>query len=265
MSDEQEMLRQQYADASNLAARSRLHSRFQTNKYGWLRWIFDQFELTQLCSILELGCGNAALWMSNYQRIGQDWDITLSDFSAGMLDEARRNLAKFGNKFDFAVIDAQAIPFENGRFDVVIANHMLYHVADLEKGLGEIRRVLKDGGRLYATTNGDDHMRELREMVKPFAPELPFVQHDNAKAFSLENGAGKLMRYFKTLKMVQYEDSLEVTEIEPIMDWVLSVRGAKAVFTPNTIAQLRQLLLAKLQERGVINITKTNGMFIAKA
>ena len=68
--------------------------------------------------------------------------------------------------FTFAVLDAQALTYPAGAFDAVIANHMLYHVADKARAFAELRRVLVPGGRLYAATNGTDHMRELRALSR---------------------------------------------------------------------------------------------------
>ena len=74
--------------------------------------------------------------------------------SEGMLETAKATISGFSN-VQHMVIDIQDIPFENDSFDVVIANMMLYHVPDLEKGLSEVRRVLKVGGTFYCATYGE--------------------------------------------------------------------------------------------------------------
>ena len=89
LSDQNYLLQQQYKDASNLNARVRLHARFSTNPYHWFLWIFDQFKIPGQARVLELGCGPADLWRMNLERIPPGWDITLSDFSSGMVDQAR--------------------------------------------------------------------------------------------------------------------------------------------------------------------------------
>ena len=45
------------------------------------------------------------------------------------------------------LIDIQQIPYPDGSFDTAIANFMLYHVPDLPRAIGEVRRVLRPGGR----------------------------------------------------------------------------------------------------------------------
>src|SRR5262249_52405517 len=84
----------QYGDASNLNARIALHTRFSTNRYGWHRWVYDHLldALGPEACILEVGCGPADLWRRNEARIPPNWRITLSDYSPGMIAEARRSL-----------------------------------------------------------------------------------------------------------------------------------------------------------------------------
>ena len=62
--------------------------------------------------------------------------------------------------------DVEALPFADAEFDVAIAAWMLYHVPDLDRGLRELARVLRPGGRLVAVTNGVDHLQELWELAR---------------------------------------------------------------------------------------------------
>lgn len=66
-------------------------------------------------------------------------------------------------------IDITDIPFEDGSFDFAIANHMLYHVPDLDKAIGEVHRVLKPDGVFYATTTGG---RGLSDYLNTTASEI---------------------------------------------------------------------------------------------
>src|SRR5512133_3396152 len=116
------LLSRQYKNAANLTSRLNIHARFSTNPYGWFRWVFDQYDFPPHCQVLELGCGTGDIWRANLARIPAGCRVILSDFSTGMVAQARQNLAESG-MFAFEVIDAQSIPYENERFDVVIANH----------------------------------------------------------------------------------------------------------------------------------------------
>ncbi|GAC1349294.1 MAG: hypothetical protein NVSMB27_21050 [Ktedonobacteraceae bacterium] len=262
---QQYLLTKQYKNAANLNARIALHRRFSTNKYEFQRWVFDQFSIPAGGRILELGCGPGQLWLKNANRIPEKWDITLSDFSPGMLQEAQQNLESIGRHFTFQRIDAQSIPYGNESFDVVIANHMLYHVPDRKKAFSEISRVLRSEGRLYAVTNGQKHMEEVNELVHNFDAHL---DHSWKKAllitlpFRLENGSEELSPWFSQIRLFRYEDALIVTEAEPLVAYVLST-NVVALFDEEKIRQFTKFVQRKLDAQGAIHITKNTGLFEA--
>jgi ubiquinone/menaquinone biosynthesis C-methylase UbiE len=254
------LLNEQYKDASNLNARIQLHARFSVNKRGWNRWLFDQFKIAPGSRILELGCGPGKLWLSNLDRIGDDWQITLSDFSAGMLQEAQQKLGQSKHHFSFQIIDAQSIPFEDASMDAIIANHMLYHVPDRPKALAEVRRVLKPDGRFYASTIGDTDLHEINEIIGRV--DRAFAQRRKSNPFTLENGAEQLARWFASITLYRYEDALVVTELEPLIAYILS-GVAKTIFVGEKLQRLRDLLKQELAANKAIYITKDAGLFEA--
>jgi ubiquinone/menaquinone biosynthesis C-methylase UbiE len=263
LSDQEFLLTDQYKDASNLDARIQLHRRFSTNKYGWLRWVFDQFDLPLACRILDLGCGPANLWGENLDRIPAGWEITLTDFSPGMVEQAQENLRDSGRPFTFDAVDAQTIPYDDASFDVVIANHMLYHVPDRAKALAEMRRVLRPGGKLYTSTVGETHTRELFEMIGRFDPEGKFKHV--VPSFTLENGAAQLAPWFSKTTLHRYEDDLEITKAEPLVAYVMSMIEARSVFTDDRLAALITYVEQEIAAHGRIHITKDSGLFQAIA
>lgn len=214
----------QYRTASNVNARIRLHQEFSTNKYGWQRWLFDQFKFMPKSRILELGCGTGNLWLENLDRIPVDLEIILSDLSEGMLEQAQQNLKNSLSFFQFKVIDAQSIPFDNAGFDIIIASHMLYHAPDRGKAFSEIKRVLKPSGRFYSSTGGCNHLKELSDLVSRFDSQLSSWGNLNSDTFSLENGPAQLGDYFANVSLYRYPNSLIVTDAKILTDYILSGR-----------------------------------------
>ncbi|MBN1220935.1 MAG: methyltransferase domain-containing protein [Anaerolineae bacterium] len=265
MSDQAYLLTNQYKNAANLNARFQLHALFSTNKYGWHQWVFDHFNLAAPSRILELGCGSGYLWLENLERIPQSWEITLSDFSAGMVDQAQVNLQTSQRPFNFETIDAQSIPYDDETFDAVIANHMLYHVPDMARALVEMRRVLKPGGRFYASTVGEMHMRELDELARKFEPDVALLfDGDQTHAFTLENGADHLSPWFSRVTLHQYEDALEITSAEPLVAYVLSMlRLTETMLVGNRIAEFTDFIKQELARHGSIHVSKASGLFEA--
>jgi SAM-dependent methyltransferase len=255
---------QQYRDASNLNARIELHRRFGTNPVKWTTWVFDQLRLPAAGRILELGCGPAVLWRANRERIPHGWEITLSDFSPGMLEEARGALGPHASRYHFREIDAQAIPYADGSFDGVIANHMLYHVPDRPRALGEIARVLKPGGVLYTATNGHGHLTKIGELVGSVdadALKICTAGADSIAGFTLENGTDQLRPFFAAVAMRHYKNELRVTEAEPLVEYILSTRVAELLTGKRT--QLTDLIQHELAAHGAITLTADTGMFQA--
>jgi ubiquinone/menaquinone biosynthesis C-methylase UbiE len=263
LSDQEFLLADQYKNASNLDARIRLHRRFSTNTYGWTRWVFDQIDLPSKCRILELGCGPGGLWCENLDRIPAGWDITLTDFSPGMVEEAQESLSSSGRTFAFEIVDAQSIPYESASFDAVVANHMLYHIPNRAKALAEIRRVLRPGGKLYASTVGESHMRELDELVARFDTRGESLRAHTTTPFSLENGAEQLTPWLSVAALHRYEDSLIITEVKPLVDYVMSMVSAQSVFEGSGLAEFTNYVEQELAAHGTIHISKDSGMFEA--
>jgi ubiquinone/menaquinone biosynthesis C-methylase UbiE len=259
--DQQYLKTDQYKDSSNLDARVTIHQRFSTNPYGWMKWVFDHIlDLPADAKILELGCGPGYLWKENVNRIPSTWDITLSDLSPGMLDSAWRNLVVTGRSYRFREIDAQSIPFEDGTFDAVIANHMLYHVPDRAKAIAEIKRVLKPGGHFIATTVGDGHLKEITDWFRQIHKSEIWDSFSNL--FTLENGLDQVKPFFPNVKVSRYEDSLHVTELEPLIAYFRSgIRAGE--LSDDEFAKLRSDLEKELKEKGRIFITKDSGLFEA--
>jgi ubiquinone/menaquinone biosynthesis C-methylase UbiE len=261
-SDDTHYLRtQQYRDGTNLNARVRLHTLYSTNPYGWNQWLFDQIEqsLPNDAQIIEFGCGPGWLWRNNLDRIPPGWTITLTDFSQGMVDEVRQNLADHSEQFQFQVVDIQSTPFEDMCFDAAIANHMLYHVPDRPKALAEVRRVLKPDGYFFAATNGMNHLLELTLLMRPFAPDLDIQREFRVDVFSLENGGEQLEAHFERVTRIPYEDSLAVTDAEPIVDYLLSTH-MNHLLTDDRIQQIRQTISRTIENESVFRIQKETGL-----
>lgn len=260
-------LKEQYKDSGNLDARIALHQRFSTNKQGWYHWLFEHYQALfgTECRVLELGGGSGAFWKANLAKVPATWQLSLSDFSLGMLKVAQHN--SVGLDMDFVQVDAQAIPFPDGYFDVVIANHMLYHVPDRPRAFAEIRRVLKDSGILFAATNGPRHLKGLPDLTAEALPEYAervrlFWQRTSDEAFRLDNGMAQLQPWFQVTLLDDYQDALHVTETEPLVAYITSVFDAP--LSPDELGQLRGLIDTKLARDGAIDIAKDTGAFLCR-
>ena len=184
--------------------------------------------------------------------------MTLADLSGGMVRRSMNELREHGFVDGGAVVDVQSLPFVDGAFDVVVANHMLYHVPDRARAIVEIARVVRPGGTLYATTNGADHMLEMHAFAQELDPGSGDVPA--SKPFSLENGVGQLAECFSAVERIDYVDGLRVTDSDAIVAYLLS--GMVRPSTPT--ADFRRRLAERIERKGAIDITKSAGVFVAR-
>lgn len=260
----------QYADASNLRARGSAHARFGVNPYPWFRWLYDQARSLAApnARILEVGAGPAGLWAENLDRLPPGWRITLTDLSAGMVETARHQLEAAGSasQFAFAQADAERLPFADGVFDLVMANHMLYHVPDRPQALAELRRVLVTGGALLAATNGDANLLELNEALDTVAPgaSASAWRASFRRPFTLENAPEQLAPFFDQIETRAYPDALDVTEAEPLVEYVRSL-DAPGLREPAALAALARYFQDAIDRNGgVYHIQKSVGVLAAR-
>lgn len=260
MTSADQSLKTQYMDATNVSARIRLHRDYSTNKEGWFPWLLKQCELKKDMKILEIGCGNGALWKENLNRLPEEINITLSDISEGMLRDAKESIGK-DERFTYQHFDCHHIPFKDDTFDIIFANHVLFYFNDVDDVIQECKRVLKEHGSFVCSTYGKDHMKEITELVQQFDPEIVLSSEKLYEIFGLENGKNILNKYFDQVKLHHYEDSIEVNEAEPLIAYIISCHGNQNHILLDHYKDFREFVEQKT-ETG-FHITKDAGVFIS--
>ncbi len=262
-------LKMQYQNASNIDARIRLHQEYSTNKQGWFPWVFEQCSFEGGSKVLEIGCGNGAMWLENFNRIPKNGTIILSDISEGMLRDTRREIEKLEHlqsikdtQFEYQAFDCHEIPYEDKSFDYVVANHVLFYCEDLPKVLEEIYRVLKPQGKLICSSYGSKHMKEITDLVQGFHSSISLSADKLYERFGLDNGKELLEQYFEDVECRMYEDSLVVDVPEPIIEYILSCHGNQNQYIVNRYKDFRNFVEKKTRKG--FCITKEAGIFICK-
>jgi ubiquinone/menaquinone biosynthesis C-methylase UbiE len=97
---------------------------------------------------LEIGAGTGYFSL-NMLQAGVVADAVCTDISPGMLDALQANAQRLDLDVTTLVCDAEQLPFEDESFDLVFGHAVLHHLPDLDRAFGELRRVLRPGGRLF--------------------------------------------------------------------------------------------------------------------
>jgi SAM-dependent methyltransferase len=209
----------QYATDANFRARQRLWQEQQPS-FDLVSWVLDAAGLRPATTarVLDIGCGNGAYLT---EMRGRGVDAFGCDLSQGMLAAA-------GPRSRLVNADVTALPFSPSAVDVVLAPHMLYHVADRQAAVSEMRRVLRAGGRCVVVTNGQEHMRSLRALVESavrVATPGWEMRNPSTHAFSLENGEAQLRTAFQHVATIRPREPAPVvlTDAAIAADYVASV------------------------------------------
>jgi demethylmenaquinone methyltransferase/2-methoxy-6-polyprenyl-1,4-benzoquinol methylase len=116
--------------------------------HGWRTRAADRAELGPGDSVLDICCGTGDLAFESASRVSPGGHVVGCDFSEQMLDLAREKAAERGAPVRFEWADALQLPYDADRFDAVTVGFGVRNFADRDRGLREMARVLKPGGRL---------------------------------------------------------------------------------------------------------------------
>lgn len=265
----QQKVDEQYRSSDNLERRINIHS-FSTSEENWFDWLYDRIDFKENQKILELGCGTGLLWEHNIKKLPDNLEIILSDNSQGMIDQTKTTLEKYADylhekniKISYLVADASTLELNKDSFDIIIANHMLYHVANLANCLSNVSMALKPSGKFYCSTVGDNHMKELHDLVADFRCgikiEVPF---DNITAgFRIENGMEKLKAYFESVECEIQDNALIVDDEDVIFNYVYSYPGNAPFILDKYGEDFRKLIRNAMEKEGAMYIQKVAGIF----
>ena len=136
-------------------------------------------------SILEVGVGTG----KNFLFYPGDAGITAIDFSEKMLSRARAKAEKQGLKIRLRQMDVQNLEFEDDSFDTVVASFVFCSVPDPVKGLKEVRRVCRPGGKVVLLEHVLSANRILAWIMNAVNPMVVRVMGPNINRRTVENVA----------------------------------------------------------------------------
>jgi SAM-dependent methyltransferase len=214
--DDARLVREEYASERGLEGRRAAYRDAEGDDPRELA--FAAVAEVERAAVLEVGCGPGEL----AERIGRELGVAVV-----AVDQSERMVELASARgVDARVGDVQDLSFGDCSFDCAVAAWMLYHVPDLDRGLAELRRVLRPGGRLVAVTNHRDHLIELLEAIG--APRAFFDS-----TFTGENGADVLARHFGR---VERRDASGTATFRTAMRWRRTPTRSGFTPTPQQIS-----------------------------
>jgi SAM-dependent methyltransferase len=205
-----DLVRREYASEERLLARRVVFKDFVEGPNAE-DLAFEAVREAKPGRVLEVGCGPGYFAERVQKELGAE--VVALDVSPRMVELTREH------GVDARIGDVQDLPFGDAEFDCAVANWMLYHVPDLDRGIAELARVLRPGGRLVAATFGEDHLRELWSLLG----------NDKASAveFNRQNGASPLGRHFQQVERRDADGVVAFPDRAAVRSYVTAtIRGA---------------------------------------
>lgn len=249
---------EQYGDSAKLDVRTALHQRFSSAELAFPDFEAALIEWPADARVLECGTGSGRFWDNAVAP--RTLDLTLTDLSPGMVEAATARARSAGfAAVDGRECDVQSLPFPDDSFDVVMANHMLYHVPDPDLAVAELSRVLTPDGALLASTNGYGHMGAMKDAITEAFEDHGDKLYD---VFGIDTGERRLREHFTEISWHAYDNDLFVTDLDAAVAYGLSFPPGEFA----TAAQARHLRQA-LEERfdeGMLRIRTRSGAFVCR-
>jgi ubiquinone/menaquinone biosynthesis C-methylase UbiE len=232
---------------------------YRTSFQSWVTWLHEQLNLPENGRLLDLGCGLGDLWQKSYLN-HVDQLLCLSDLSVSMMYKVRE-IFKDNPAISCALINASVLPFCSASFANIFAFGLLDQLPSIEQALQEIRRVLQPGGLFYASAGGQYHLKEIRDLIKPFLPTAEYG--GDPERFGLENGERVLAPFFRQVELRPYTDKLIFLDEDPLLAYALSEPSVRQQLTAEKLAAFKQHVAQELARKGKIQVTINKGLFIA--
>ncbi len=259
-----------YAAPARLQARIALHGFGPADAEDLHRWLWRVAvrpdALPSTARVLEVGVGSARMWRAVADLVPSGWRLTLTDRSPGMAAEAGAVLEDLGRAADVGVADATELPFPDGAFDLAFANHMLYHVPEPAQAVAELRRVLRPGGCLVATTNGDGHLAEVVALLDELATAWSDLRVDTPErlSFRLENGAAVLGAAFADVARHDHPGELRLDDADVLARYLASMTYAPDAPTAATVVAWIHERAQRAVADGPLVVRQRSGAFVAR-
>ncbi len=249
----------QYATSAKLDARSFLHRTYATSPVPFSVFAARLIDWPADATVLECGCGPGSFWSN--PELPTTMSLVLTDLSPTMVEAATATATAGGfTRVRGQECDVQELPFEDERFDVVVANHMLYHVPDPDRAIAELARVVRADGVVLTATNGYGHMGEINDALAEV-----FGDHGEGlyEVFGIESGEARLRASFASIVWHAFDNDLIVDDPARVVEYGLSFPPGESA----TAAQ-RSAFAGAVRRRfvdGHLRIRTRAGVFVNRA
>ncbi len=257
-----------YSTDEALRIRQETHNLYSQPKTDFAGWALDSVKWRGDETVLDIGTGPGGYFTALLERY-PDIEYYGCDLHPGMVKN-------HPHKVTLSVADAQRLPYPDASFDVVMANHMLFHVPDVMRALRELRRVVKPDGFVMATTNSIHTMPEFQALMRraitllsPPGTANVSVPGQHTDPFTLESGTRLFCRHFFAVVRYDLPHALVFPTVEPAMAYLNSTRSVREAELPPGVLWDEMMMLVReqigrlIEHFGELTVNTLSGLLVA--
>ncbi len=257
-----------YLTDESLRIRQETHELYSEPKVDFTDWALDSVSWRGDEFVLDVGSGPGRYYSALMSRF-PDIKYYACDLYPGMVQN-------HPYKKSLSLADAQRLPYPDASFDVVMANHMLFHVPDVERALRELRRVVKPGGFVMATTNSIHTMPEFQALMRraitllsPPGTANVSVPGQHTDPFTLESGTRLLCHHFFAVVRYDLPRALVFPSAEPALAYLNSTRSVREAELPQGVSWDEMMMIVREQmgrlidHFGELTVNTLSGLLVA--
>jgi ubiquinone/menaquinone biosynthesis C-methylase UbiE len=199
---------------NDLLKRIDIHSKYGAHDID--AWMLEMLDLKPGVKVLDIGAGAGKQCFSFYNYLKGQADITGTDVSESLLNQAREENKKINDAVCFELLDFnKEFSYPDNTYDLISACFAIYYAQDIPFTLREMHRVLKPGGRLFTTgpmpTNKLVFYDVIREASGKPIPPMPGSSRYASEIF------GTMQNLFSQAEQHIFENPLKFESVEPFM------------------------------------------------
>ncbi len=219
--DRQRLTTEAYATSAPLRQRLRLYD-YQVDpaEFDLREWVLHRVDPRPGAIVVDVGCGPGRYLSAIAKRDASATAIGF-DLSAGMAAEA----AAHG---PVGVADAIALPVPDRSTDVLLAAHMLYHVADMRFAIAEFARIVRTDGTVAIVLNGDHHLPEMYALLGAAVRRAggpPGLRERTFQRAVLDAAAPLVADHFADVQRAETTGAIVVPDAAPVVAYLDSLRS----------------------------------------
>jgi ubiquinone/menaquinone biosynthesis C-methylase UbiE len=260
-----------YQETTNdLLARIDIHKKYGSRDID--QWMLHLLNPTKGSVILDIGCGAGKQCFLFYKALEGEADIIGGDVNPELLEKARQENAKFGNRIKIIDLNFnQHFPLNDNWYDLVTSCFAIYYSENIPETISEMYRVIKPGGRLFTTGPMPENKRLFYDIIHEAThqpiPPMPGSSRYSSQIYSA------IQQLFSKVELHIFENPLVFEEVDPFLAytraslsedrrlWKTLIENAGGF--EHVMQEIEKVASRRLSQDGKLVMTKVVGGFIA--